>query len=163
LQHNVQRPHWQNVTWGKAGRYCTPLLITNYELRITTANNELSTMKTENVLQQKSFAFAIRIVNAYKYIAKQHGEYVLSKQLLRCGTSIGANVEESIGAQSKADFISKLSIAYKETRETIYWINLLHATGYLDDEQKDSILEDANELAKIIGKIQITLKNKGFP
>jgi four helix bundle protein len=117
-------------------------------------------MKSENVLQQKSFAFAIRIVNAYKYIVKQHSEYVLSKQLLRCGTSIGANVEESIGAQSKADFISKLSIAYKETRETIYWINLLHATGYLDDEQKDSIVEDANELAKIIGKIQVTLKNK---
>ena len=117
-------------------------------------------MKSENVLQQKSFAFAIRIVNAYKYIVKQHGEYVLSKQLLRCGTSIGANVEESIGVQSKADFISKLSIAYKETRETKYWINLLHATGYLDDEQKDSIVEDANELAKIIGKIQVTLKNK---
>ncbi len=115
-------------------------------------------MKSENVLQQKSFAFAIRIVNAYKYIIKQHGEYVLSKQLLRCGTSIGANVEESIGAQSKADFISKLSIAYKETRETIYWIRLLQETGYIEKEQEISLLNDAEELAKIIGKIQITLK-----
>jgi len=77
-------------------------------------------MKNDNVIQIKTFAFAIRIVNAYKYLKVEKLGYILSKQLLRSGTSIGANVEESIGAQSKADFISKFSIAYKEAREASY-------------------------------------------
>ena len=87
-------------------------------------------MKTDNVIQEKSFAFAIRIVNAYKYLKFEKQEFVLSKQMLRSGTSIGANVEEAIGGQSKADFISKLSIAYKEARETLYWLRLLNDSGY---------------------------------
>ncbi len=115
-------------------------------------------MKSDNVIQQKSFAFAIRIVNAYKYLIKEKQEFVLSKQMLRSGTSIGANVEESIGGQSKADFISKLSIAYKEARETLYWIKLLAATDYLNKEMSDSLLSDAEEICKIIGKIQISSK-----
>ncbi len=111
-----------------------------------------------NIIQDKSFAFAIRIVNAYKFLKFDQQEYVLSKQMLRSGTSIGANVEEAIGAQSKADFISKLSIAYKEARETLYWIKLLAATEYLSKEMSDSLLNDADEICKIIGKIQISTK-----
>lgn len=82
-------------------------------------------MKNDNIIQQKSFAFAIRIVNLYKYLISEKKEFVLSKQLLRSGTAIGANIEESIGGQSNRDFISKISISYKEARETIYWINSL--------------------------------------
>lgn len=117
-------------------------------------------MKKNNIIQEKSFAFAIRIVNLYKYLCEERKEYILSKQVLRSGTSIGANVEESIGGQSEKDFISKLSIAYKEARETIYWLKLLLATDYLNQEQADSLLEDAEEICKIIGKIQITIKNR---
>jgi len=115
-------------------------------------------MITNNVIQEKSFAFAIRIVNAYKYLISEKKEFVLSKQLLRCGTSIGANVEEAIGGQSKADFISKLSIAYKEARETLYWLKLLFATEFLRKEMADSLIADAEEICRIIGKIQITMK-----
>lgn len=115
-------------------------------------------MKTNNIIQEKSFAFAIRIVNAYKFLKFEKQEFVLSKQMLRSGTSIGANVEEAIGGQSKADFISKLSVAYKEARETLYWIKLLKATEYLSLEMADSLLKDAEEICRIIGKIQITAK-----
>ena len=107
-------------------------------------------MKTENLIQQKSFAFAIRIVNAYKYLKSEKQEFVRSKQLLRCGTSIGANIEEAIGGQSNADFLSKLFISYKESRETCYWLNLLKATDYLTEEMANSLLNDATEICKII-------------
>jgi four helix bundle protein len=117
-------------------------------------------LKENNIIQQKSFAFAIRIVNAYKYLKSEKQEFVLSKQMLRSGTSIGANVEEAIGGQSTADFLSKLSIAYKEARETCYWLNLLKATEYLSHEMANSLLKDATEICKIIGKIQITLKTR---
>ena len=117
-------------------------------------------MKTENIIQQKSFAFSIRIINAYKYLVKEKQEFVLSKQMLRSGTSIGANIEESIGGQSTKDFINKISIAYKEARETIYWIKLLSATEYLNKEMSESLLTDTEELCRIIGKIQITSKLK---
>lgn len=112
----------------------------------------------ENTLLDKSFAFAIRVVKAYKYLVEEKKEFIISKQLLRSGTAIGANVEESVGGQSKADFISKLSIAYKEARETKYWIRLLKATDYLDETQENSLLADLEEILKIIGKIQITSK-----
>jgi four helix bundle protein len=91
-------------------------------------------MKKDNIIQQKSFAFAIRVVNLYKFLTNEKKEFVLSKQLLRSGTFIGANVEESIGGQSEKDFLSKLSIAYKEARETMYWLKLLLATDYLKRE-----------------------------
>ena len=113
----------------------------------------------ENVLLEKSFAFAVRIVKAYKYLVEEKKEYVLSKQFLRSGTAIGANTEEAVGGQSKADFISELSIAYKEARETKYWIKLLNATNYFDDTQANSLLGDVDELLKILGKIQITTKD----
>jgi four helix bundle protein len=97
----------------------------------------------ENIVRDKSYAFAIRIVNAYKFLCEQRKEFVLSKQLLRSGTSVGANIEEAIGGQSRKDFFAKLSIAYKEARETQYWIKLLRDTDYLSKEQSDSLLEDA--------------------
>ena len=87
-------------------------------------------MKKENIIQQKSFAFALRIVHLYRYLTNEKKEFVLAKQALRSGTSIGANIEEAIGAQSEKDFLSKLSIAYKEARETKYWLNLLKASQY---------------------------------
>lgn len=85
-----------------------------------------------NVSVQKSFDFAVRIVNLYKYLTNEQKEYVLSKQLLRCGTNIGANISEAQRAQSKADFISKMSIALKEANETLYWLKLLYKTDYLN-------------------------------
>ena len=117
-------------------------------------------MKTDNIIQQKSFAFAIRIVNLYKFLISEKKEFVLSKQLLRSGTSIGANIEESIGGQSDKDFLSKISIAYKEARESMYWLKLLRATDYLTEEQSKSLLNDAEEICKILGKIQITFKTR---
>lgn len=117
-------------------------------------------MKTDNIIQEKSFAFAVRIVNTNKYLKTEKQEFILSKQIMISGTSIGANVEEAIGGQSTADFLSKLSIAYKEARETCYWLRLLKATDYLSQEMADSLLNDASEICKIIGKIQITTKSK---
>jgi len=112
----------------------------------------------ENIIQQKSFAFAIRIVNVYKYLQTEKKEFVLSKQLLRSGTSIGANVEEAIGGQSKKDFIAKISISYKEARETKYWLKLLEATNYLEFDEAKSLLEDAEGLCKILSSILISSK-----
>jgi four helix bundle protein len=117
-------------------------------------------MKTENLIQTKTFAFAIRIINASKFFQNEKQEYILSKQMLRSGTSIGANIAEGIGAQSKADFISKFTIAYKEARETSYWLRLLFATNYLSKEMSDSLIYDAEEICRIIGKIEITSKAK---
>ena len=117
-------------------------------------------MKSDNIIQEKSFAFAVRIVNLCKYLREEKKEFVLSKQILRSGTSIGANIEESIGGQSDKDFFAKLTIAYKEARETVYWLKLLLATDYLNLEQADSLLKDADEICKILGKIQITMKKR---
>lgn len=94
----------------------------------------------------------------YKYLTENKREYVLSKQVLRSGTAIGANIEEAIGGQSRKDFLSKISIAYKEARETGYWLRLLHDTNYLNQKEFDSIMELSNELTRIIGKIQTTTK-----
>ena len=115
-------------------------------------------MKSENVIQTKSYAFAVRIVLLYRHLLKEKREFVLAKQLLRCGTSIGANVEEAIGGQSRADFVAKLSIAYKEARETSYWLRLLKDTGYLTEQEFDSIHADSDELCRIIAAIQKSTK-----
>ena len=117
-------------------------------------------MKTGNIIQDKSFAFAVRIVKLYKYLAEEKNEFVLSKQLLRCGTSIGANVEEAIGGQSDKDFYAKLTIAYKEARETKYWIRLLKETDCLNTVETESLLLDIEEILKIIGSIQKTIKSR---
>ncbi len=107
----------------------------------------------ENVSVEKSFEFAIRIVNLYKYLIREHKEYVISKQLLRCGTSIGANVAEAQRGQSKADFAAKMNIALKEANETEYWLKLLYRTEFLSKEQYDSINNDIQELLGILTAI----------
>ncbi|WP_271425007.1 four helix bundle protein [Aequorivita sinensis] len=114
----------------------------------------------ENIIQQKSFAFAIRIVELFKHLQSEKKEFVLSKQILHSGTSIGANIEESIGGASEKDFLHKLTISYKEARETVYWLKLLHATQYISDKEFESIHSDAEEICKILAKIQLTLKSR---
>ena len=96
-------------------------------------------MKVDNLVQVKSYAFAVRVVRLYQHLSANKREYVLSRQLLRSGTSIGANVEEGIGGQSRADFVSKLAIAYKEARETAYWLRLLRDTDYRSETEFESI------------------------
>lgn len=116
-------------------------------------------MKNDNVIQIKSYAFAVKIIKIYQFLANDKKEFVLSKQLLRSGTSIGANIEEAIGGQSSKDFYAKLTIAYKEARETHYWIRLLRDTNYLNKDESENLLEDITEILKIIGSIQKTLRN----
>ena len=113
-----------------------------------------------NAIQDKSRAFAIRIINCYKFLTEEKKEFVMSKQLLRAGTSIGANTRESKNAQSRDDFLSKLSIALKEADETDYWMDLLHATDYLDDKMYESLNNDCVELIKMLTAIIKTLKDK---
>lgn len=112
----------------------------------------------ENIIKDKSYEFALRIVKLYKYLIESKKEYVLAKQILRSGTSIGANIEEAVGAQSKNDFISKMSIAYKEARESHFWIRLLKDSGYLNIKQSESLLKDIEEILKLITSIQKTTK-----
>jgi four helix bundle protein len=116
-------------------------------------------VKTENAVQEKSFAFAVRIVNLYKHLVAKHRDPVLFRQILKSGTSIGAYVEEALGGVSRDDFSAKIGIAYKETRETIYWLRLFKATDYLSQEEFDSIMPDAEELRRIITAIQLSLKS----
>ena len=120
----------------------------------------LNCTKMGNAIQDKSRAFAIDIINCYKYLIEEQHEYVLSKQLLRSGTSIGANTRESRNAQSRNDFLNKLSIALKEADETDYWLDLLHATDYIDDEMYESLANDCAEIIKILTSIIKTLKDK---
>jgi len=115
-------------------------------------------MKKSNVVADKSFDFAVRIVKLYRFLCEEKKEYVLSKQLVRSGTSIGANIEEALQAQSKRDYLSKMNIALKEANETLYWIRLFHATQLLDDKQKESIFADCNEVISILVAIVKTTK-----
>ena len=114
-------------------------------------------IKTDNIILDKTRSFAIRIVNLYKYLYKSDDpllrEYVMSKQILRSGTSIGANVRESRRAQSTPDFINKLYIALKEADETSYWLELLHETGFITDEMFNSIYADCEEILKLLTSI----------
>jgi four helix bundle protein len=111
-----------------------------------------------NIIKEKSFEFAVKIVNTYKSLIKEN-EYVLSKQLLRSGTSIGANVREAQSGQSKADFIHKLSISQKETDETLYWPELLKETEYISENEFEVLHTDCTELLKILKSIIISTKN----
>ena len=113
----------------------------------------MGTGMSENIIVEKSLDFAVRIVNIRKYLTAEHNEYIMSKQLLRCGTSIGANVAEAQRGQSKADFVAKMSIALKEANETEYWLKLLHRTQYLTNEQFESINKDIQELLGLLVSI----------
>ena len=115
---------------------------------------------SENIIKNKSFDFAVRVVNLYKMLCEEKKEYVMSKQLLRSGTAIGALYREAEQAESKADFIHKMAIAQKENNETIYWLELLHATDYLNSIEFESINNDATELIKLITAIIKTAKSK---
>ena len=112
-----------------------------------------------NVVKEKSFNFAVRVVNLSKYLIEQKREFVLSKQILRAGTAIGALVRESEHAESKADFIHKLSVALKEANEADYWLDLLHTTKYLEEKQHQSLKTDLIELLKLLTAILKTSKN----
>ena len=115
----------------------------------------------ENLIVLKSKSFAIRCVNLYNYLIDNKNEYVMSKQLLRCGTSIGANVKEAMRGQSKADFGAKMNIALKEANESEYWLEILQETNYLTDSQSDSMLTDCRELFKLLTSIvKSTFTNK---
>jgi len=115
-------------------------------------------MKKENVIREKSFKFAIRAINLYKVLSNDRKEFILSKQLLRSGTSIGANVREALNAESNADFVHKLAIAQKECDETCYWLELLHETGFINDYEFNSLYNDTSELLKIIRSIILSMK-----
>lgn len=115
-------------------------------------------MKTDNVIVDKSKAFALLIIRLYKYLTETKKEFVLSKQVLRSGTSIGANVKEGIRGQSKADFYAKMNIALKEASETEYWLELLHESDYLTDQEKDfeSLYQECQEVLRILMSITKT-------
>ena len=114
----------------------------------------------QSILKDKSKLFALRVIRLYKYLCEEKKEYVLSKQLLRSGTSIGANIAEAFYGQSEADFVVKLYISQKETSETIYWLELLHESEYLKDNEFDSVYSDAEELIKLLTSSIKTIKEK---
>jgi len=112
-------------------------------------------MDRGNPVKEKSFQFAAEIIELYKYLTTKKKEFVLSKQILRSGTSIGANIEEALSSQSKKEFIAKLNISLKEAKETHYWLRLLKATGFI---QKDELLEKSEEISKLLTSIIISTK-----
>ena len=115
---------------------------------------------SDNVIVIKSKSFALRIINLYQYLMSDKREFVLSKQVLRSGTSIGANVKEAIRGQSKPDFYAKMNIALKEASETEYWLELLHESGYIDSNLYESIYADCVEILKILMSITKTQKGQ---
>ena len=117
-------------------------------------------MKYDNIIAEKSKSFALRIIKLYKYLSNEQKEYVLSKQILRSGTSIGANVREAIRGQSTADFYAKINISLKEAEETLYWLELLHKSEYIETSHFDSIYSECKEITKILMSISKTQKNK---
>ena len=112
----------------------------------------------DNIVQNKTYHFSLRIIEFYKHLVEEKKEFILSKQILRSGTSIGANVEEALGAYSKKDFLSKITISYKEARETHYWLRLLKDSFIVENKLAESIIRDCLEILRIIGSIQRTLK-----
>ena len=119
-------------------------------------------MKQENIVRDKSKSFALRCIRLYKYLSEQKRKFIMSKQLLRSGTSIGANVKESLFAQSRADFAAKMMIAQKEAAETEYWLELLRDSNYITQEEAESMLNDCTELLKILQSITKSVYPKSF-
>ena len=113
-----------------------------------------------NPIYDKALAYAVRVVNMYKFLNEEKQERVMGKQLLRCGTSIGANISEALSAESAMDFIHKLSISQKEARETLYWLTLLNRTEYITSVQYDSMVADCQELYRMITSIILSTKQK---
>lgn len=117
-------------------------------------------MKGENVVYDRALNFSVRIVKLYRYLVEDKAEYVMSKQLLRSGTSIGANISGSVSAESTSDFIHKLAISQKEAEETLYWLLLLFKTDYLSETQYNSVSADCIEIKKLLSSIALTLKQQ---
>ncbi len=115
----------------------------------------------ENIIVKKSYAFALEVINLYKYLIEKK-EFVMSKQILRSGTSIGANIHEGVASESKKDFVHKLSIAVKESRETSYWLNLLKDSEYITHEQFIIVNNNCQELTRILNSIILTTKERYF-
>ena len=115
-------------------------------------------LKEKNIIVDKSKQFALRIIKLYKYLQTEKKEYTLSNQILRSGTSIGANAREAVRGQSSADFYAKLNISLKEAEETLYWLELLHESDYIETKHFESIYDDCNELIKIL--VAITRNQK---
>lgn len=116
----------------------------------------------DNIIVKKSYSFALGIIGLYKTLVENKKEFVLSKQMLRSGTSIGANINEAVTSESKKDFIHKLSIAVKEVRETGYWLNLLKDSEYITEENFNQLNKDCEELARILNSIILTTKERYF-
>ena len=116
-------------------------------------------MAQNSLIEERTFLFALRIVKACRYLRNQHKEYVISKQLLKSGTSVGAMMREAKYAQSRADFVNKTSIALKEANETLYWIELLYRSDYFDEKSFQSIHQEANEITSILASIVKTTKD----
>jgi four helix bundle protein len=121
-------------------------------------NNKAMKTKEENIIAAKSYAFAVRCVKLYKYLCDEKHDYTIGKQLMRSGTSIGANVKETTRGISKADFTAKMSISLKEASESEFWIEVLRDTDYITEEQADSMLADCQELLKLLMSIVKTSK-----
>src|SRR4030095_2399111 len=119
-------------------------------------------VKSESIIAGKAYAFALEIVRLYKKLANDKKEYVLSKQLLRSGTSIGANINEAISGQSKRDFVYKLNIALKEARETSYWLNLLKDSEYINLVEFETLFKKCDEIIKMLTSIIMTTKERYF-
>lgn len=117
-------------------------------------------MAKDNVLKEKSYSFSLRIIKLFQYLNKEKKEYVLAKQILRSGTSIGANIEEAMAGQSEKDFIAKLSISYKELKETHYWLRFLKDSNLIDEKQFISIITDCDKIIRILVSILKTSKSK---
>ena len=117
-------------------------------------------MAKNNILKQKSFDFAVRIVNLYKYLKKEHSEYILSQQIIRSGTSVGALIREAEHAESLKDFAHKLNIGLKEANETQYWLDLLYTTAFITKKMYESIIKDCEELLKLLTASVKTTKKK---
>ena len=121
-----------------------------------------STSKSDSIIAKKAYSFAIEIIKLYKHLISSKKEFVLSKQILRSGTSIGANINEALAGQSKRDFVHKLSIALKESRETSYWLNLLKDSDFITSLEFDKLNSACDEIIKILSSIIITTKEKYF-
>jgi four helix bundle protein len=117
-------------------------------------------MEGKSIVANKSYQFALEIIKAYKQLTIDKREFILSKQLLRCGTSIGANVNEGLSAESKRDFIHKLNISLKESREALYWLNLLKDSEYLPNETFELLSVKCSEISKILMSIILTTKKR---
>jgi len=125
-------------------------------------NDEFMNEGNQNIIVSKSYAFALKIIEPYKFLIDKK-EYVMSKQILRCGTSIGANIHEAVSSESKKDFIHKLGIAVKETRETSYWLNLLNDGKFITAEKFSELIKDCDELTRILNSIILTTKERYLP